>query len=175
MRKDDKNRSRYKRIELYLKPHELELFRSKASGYHSLADMIRDAVTQHNDLGSLRKMEAMNELYSFYQRFQQELGWLCGNFNQVVKRANELALSGELSQDYLDSVIIPQTQKVIPLLESIKAEHQRIAKKIIKIWYYWNSIICNLHNIIIWYLHNMIWWSIHNMIICNSHNMIIYK
>ena len=126
-------RSRYKRIELYLKPHELELFRSKASGYHSLADMIRDAVTQHNDLGSLRKMEAMNELYSFYQRFQQELGWLGGNFNQVVKRANELALSGELSQDYLDSVIIPQTQKVIPLLESIKAEHQRIAKKIIKI------------------------------------------
>jgi hypothetical protein len=78
-------------------------------------------------------MEAMNELYSFYQRFQQELGWLGGNFNQVVKRANELALSGELSQDYLDSVIIPQTQKVIPLLESIKAEHQRIAKKIIKI------------------------------------------
>lgn len=133
MRKDDKSRSRYKRIELYLKPHELELFRSKASGYHSLADMIRDAVTQHNDLGSLRKMEAMNELYSFYQRFQQELGWLGGNFNQVVKRANELALSGELSQDYLDSVIIPQTQKVIPLLESIKAEHQRIAKKIIKI------------------------------------------
>ena len=78
-------------------------------------------------------MEAMNELYSFYQKFQQELGWFGGNFNQVVKRANELALSGELSQDYLDSVIIPQTQKVIPLLESIKAEHQRIAKKIIKI------------------------------------------
>ena len=175
MRKDDKNRSRYKRIELYLKPHELELFRSKASGYHSLADMIRDAVTQHNDLGSLRKMEAMNELYSFYQRFQQELGWLGGNFNQVVKRANELALSGDLSQDYLDSVIIPQSQKVIPLLESIKAEHQRIAKKIIKIWYYWNSIICNSHNIIICYLHNMIRWSLHNMIRCNSHNMIIYK
>jgi hypothetical protein len=60
-------------------------------------------------------------------------------------------------------------------LESIKAEHQRIAKKIIKIWYYWNSIICNSHNIIICYLHNMIRWSLHNMIICNSHNMIIYK
>ena len=45
-------------------------------------------VGQHNDLGSLRKMEAMNELYSFYQRFQQDLGWLGGNFNQVVKRAN---------------------------------------------------------------------------------------
>ena len=133
MRKDDKNKSRYKRIELYLKPQELELFRSKASGYHSMADMIRDAVTQHNDLGSLRKMEAMNELYSFYQRFQQELGWLGGNFNQVVKRANELDLSGDLSQDYLDSVIIPQTQKIIPLLESIKAEHQRIARKIIKL------------------------------------------
>ena len=78
-------------------------------------------------------MEAMNELYSFYQKFQQELGWLGGNFNQVVKRANELALSGDLSQDYLDSVIIPQSQKVIPLLENIKAEHQRIANKIIKI------------------------------------------
>ena len=66
-------------------------------------------VGQHNDLGSLRKMEAMNELYSFYQRFQQELGWLGGNFNQVVKRANELDLSGDLSQDYL-------------LLESIKEQ-----------------------------------------------------
>ena len=79
-------------------------------------------VGQHNDLGSLLKMEAMNELYSFYQRFQQELGWLGGNFNQVVKRANELDLSGDLSQDYLDSVIIPQTQKIIPLLESIKEQ-----------------------------------------------------
>ena len=68
-------------------------------------------VGQHNDLGSLRKMEAMNELYSFYQRFQQELGWLGGNF-----------ISGDLSQDYLDSVIIPQTQKIIPLLESIKEQ-----------------------------------------------------
>ena len=133
MRKDDKNKSRYKRIELYLKPHELELFRSKASGYHSLADMIRDAVIQHNDLGSLRKMEAVNELYSFYQKFQQELGWLGGNFNQVVKRANELALSGNLSKEYLDSVIVPQSKKVIPLLESIKTEQQRIAKGIIKV------------------------------------------
>ena len=133
MRKDDKNKSRYKRIELYLKPQELELFRSKASGYHSMADMIRDAVAQHNDLGSIRKMEALNELYSFYQKFQQELGWLGGNFNQVVKRANELALSGNLSKEYLDSVIVPQSKKIIPLLEGIKAEHQRIAKKIIKL------------------------------------------
>ena len=133
MRKDDKNKSRYKRIELYLKPQELELFSSKASGYHSMADMIRDAVAQHNDMGSLRKMEALNELFSFYQRFLQELGWLGGNFNQVVKRANELALSGNLSKEYLDSVIVPQSKRVIPLLESIKAEHQRIARKIIKL------------------------------------------
>ena len=133
MRKDDKNKSRYKRIELYLKPQELELFRSKASGYHSMADMIRDAVAQHNDMGSLRKMEALNELFSFYQRFLQELGWLGGNFNQVVKRANELALSGNLSKEYLDSVIVPQSKRVIPLLESIKAEQQRIAKGIIKV------------------------------------------
>lgn len=99
-----------------------------------MADMIRDAVAQHNDLGSIHKMDALNELNSFYQKFQQELSWLGGNFNQVVKRANELAISGELTHDYFDSVIIPQVKKIQPLLESIKAEHQRLAKRIVKLW-----------------------------------------
>ena len=133
MRKDNKYRARYKRVELYLKPQELELFRRKASGYHSISEMIRDAVAQHNDLISIHKIDSLNELNSFYQKFQQNLGWLGGNFNQAVKRANELALTGNLSQEYYDTVIIPQVKMIIPLLEGIKAEHQRIAKKVIKL------------------------------------------
>lgn len=131
MRKDDKNKYRYKRIELYLKPEEQTLFAEKAKHYNSMGEMIRDAVKQFNDAGAKRKLVAMNELACFYTKFQDYLSWLGGNFNQAMKRANELAIAGELTPAYFQTTLYPALDKASALLAGIKREHKALAKRII--------------------------------------------
>ena len=131
MRADDKNKHRYKRVELYLKQQEIELFQSKAAHHDSMSAMIKDAVAQYNDIATLGKIEAMTAMMILYKKYQNELSWLGGNFNQITKRANELAISGELTQDYYDNTVFPELEKIQDLLQRIKDEQHKIAHKLI--------------------------------------------
>ena len=116
-----------------LKEEEYELFRQKASGYQSMSSMIRDAVQQFNDIGTIKRIEALNEMTELYKKYQQDLSWLGGNFNQAMKRANELAIGNSLSQEYYEDVIIPQAKQILMFLEKLKSEQTKIAKKLIKL------------------------------------------
>ncbi len=115
-----------------LTPEEYNLFRSKAEGYGNVSAMIRDAVRQFNDLGTIRRLEALNEMTALFRKYQQDLSWLGGNFNQSMKRANELAIGHELRQEYYDQVILPQVRHILTFLEDIKTEQQLIVQKLIK-------------------------------------------
>ena len=115
-----------------LTPEEYNLFRSKAEGYGNVSAMIRDAVRQFNDLGTIRRLEALNEMTVLFRKYQQDLSWLGGNFNQSMKRANELAIGHELRQEYYDQVILPQVRHILTFLEDIKTEQQLIVQKLIK-------------------------------------------
>ena len=68
---------------------------------------------------------------ALYKKYQQELSWIGGNLNQVVKRANELAIIGELTQSYFDDVLFPQVREIQELICEIKNEQYQIVKKII--------------------------------------------
>ncbi len=142
-----------------LTPEEHELFQRKASGYHNVSAMIRDAVRQFNDIGTVRRMEALNEMTELFRKYQQDLSWLGGNFNQSMKRANELAIGHELRQEYYDQVILPQVRQVLSFLEEVKSEQHLIAQKLIKrnpqIWYLHIIIIAYYYIIIRVYLHLM--------------------
>jgi hypothetical protein len=116
-----------------LTPDEHDLFKRKASGYQTMSGMIRDAVRQFNDIGTVKRIEALNEMTDLYKKYQQELSWLGGNFNQAMKRANELAIGDELSQDYYEKVIIPQARRILEFLEELKDGQTKIVKKLIKL------------------------------------------
>ena len=94
--------------------------------------MIRDAVRQFNDIGTVRKIEALNDMAALFKKFQKDLAWLGGNFNQAMKRANQLAIGGELSQEYYERVIMPQINYILQFLEKIKDEQHMIITKLIK-------------------------------------------
>lgn len=121
-----------KRLWIRLSPEEDALFKQKASHYNNVSAMIRDAVRQFNDIGTVRKIEALNEMAALYKKFQQDLAWLGGNFNQAMKRANELAIGGELSQEYYERVIMPQITHILQFLEKVKDEQHKIITKLIK-------------------------------------------
>ena len=132
MRKEDKAKYNYKRIEVYLTPKDAALFEKKAVHYKNWGPFIRDAVKQFNDIGTHRKLEALNEMVNLYKKHQDELSWIGGNFNQTVKRANELANNGELNQSYFNKVLSPQIREIQELICDIKEEQHQIAKTLIR-------------------------------------------
>ena len=113
-----------------LTPKEDALFKEKASNYQTISGMIRDAVRQFNDIGTIRKIEALTEMAALYRKYQQDLAWLGGNFNQAMKRANELAIGGELTQSYYENVLVPQLTHLLDFLEKVKDEQHQIFKKL---------------------------------------------
>lgn len=127
MRKEDKAKYNYKRIEVYLTPKDAALFEKKAVHYKNWGPFIRDAVKQFNDIGTHRKLEALNEMVNLYKKHQDELSWIGGNLNQAMKRANEMAQSKELSRFYFDEILFPQVREIQEFLRDIKEEQHQIA------------------------------------------------
>ncbi len=67
-------------------------------------------------------IEAMATLLFFYAKHQQQLSWLGGNFNQVMYRANELAIDDKLNESYFHKVIMSEAQVTLKAIRGIKAE-----------------------------------------------------
>ena len=132
MRKEDQAKYKYKRIEIYLNKKDAALFEKKAAHYKFWGPFIRDAVKQFNDKGTVRKLDALNEMVSLYKKHQDELSWIGGNLNQAVKRANELAKIGKLDQFYYSNLLYPRIKEIQELICEIKDEQQEIVKKLIR-------------------------------------------
>lgn len=92
--------------------------------------MIWDAIKQFDDTGTKRKIAALNEMMAFYKKYQQDLAWMGSNFNQVVKRANELAIDNELTVPFFEDALFPQIMGLQKLLTAIKQEQCQIAKRL---------------------------------------------
>ena len=132
MRREDKAKYNYKRIEIYLSPKDAALFEKKAKLYKNWGPFIRDAVKQFNDIATLRRIDALNEMTALYKKYQHELSWIGGNLNQTVKRANELSIIGKLDQFYYDNLLYPRIMEIQELICEIKDEQQEIVKKLIR-------------------------------------------
>ena len=118
------------RLEIRLTEDESQMFQNKAKNYGgNVSAMVRDAVRRFDDKRTRGKIETMEALLQFYKKYQQQLSWLGGNFNQCMHRANELAIEGELNESYFRSILIPETRNAIQAIRSIKAELDAIQDK----------------------------------------------
>ena len=124
---------RTKRLWIRLSPDEEALFRRKATRYKTVSQMVRDAVSQFDDTATHGKLDALRQMTALYRKYQQELSWLGGNFNQTMKRANELAISQELTPQFFEQVLYPQVTEILKLLNSIKREQHEIAKQLTRL------------------------------------------
>ena len=127
--KEDK---RVNRINLHLNNKELELFRIKAKNYSQMSAMIRDAVTQFDDIKTKGWITALNDLSILISNFSTELSKQGGNLNQISKRANELIFMGELDKTYYEEVISPQIQLLQEIVYDIKKQQSEIFKRLLK-------------------------------------------
>ena len=119
-----------KRLWIRISAQDAELIKQKATNYKTVSSMIWDAIKQFDDVGTKRKIATLNEMMTFYKKYQQDLAWMGGNFNQGVKRANELAIANELTLPYFEKVLYPQIMELQKLLTAIKQEQHQIAKRL---------------------------------------------
>jgi len=122
-----------KRLWIRLSPEEEALFRRKAARYKTISQMVRDAVSQFDDTATHGKLDALRQMTALYRKYQQDLSWLGGNFNQTMKRANELAIGQELTPQFFEQVLYPQVTEILKLLNSIKWEQHDIAKQLTRL------------------------------------------
>lgn len=127
-----KENKRVNRINLHLNNKELELFRNKAKNYSQMSAMIRDAVTQFDDIKTKGWITALNDLSILISNFSTELSKQGGNLNQITKRANELILMGELDKTYYEEVISPQIKLLQELVYDAKKQQSEIFKQLLK-------------------------------------------
>ena len=118
------------RLEIRLSEDESQMFQNKAQNYGgNMSAMVRDAVRRFDDKRTRGKIETMETLLQISKKYQQQLSWLGGNFNQCMHRANELAIAGELTENYFRGILIPETRKAVKAIMSIKAELDSIHDK----------------------------------------------
>ena len=116
---NDANRNNVCKVRL--NDEELRLFQKKAQSYGgNTSALIRDAVARFDDKRTRGRIEAMSTLLSFYTKYQQQLSWLVGNFNQVMHRANELAIECKLSENYWREVVMPEVKETVKTIREIK-------------------------------------------------------
>ena len=123
---------RTKYFQLRLTQEEYDSLKAKSVSYSSVSHYIRSAIKEYSDIGAKQKFQILNDLSSFYRKFQDELSWAGGNLNQSVKRANELAVAGLLSPAYIAEVLIPSINSTRKTLDTIKLELLNVTKKAIE-------------------------------------------
>lgn len=128
--KEDK---RTNRIFLVLNNKELDLFKKKAQNYKQLSAMIRDAVAQFDDIGTVKRIETLNKLADLLIEFNHEISKQGVNLNQITKRANELIYKGELDKEYYDEIILPHVYELKKLMIDMKKQQSDIFKRLLKI------------------------------------------
>ena len=122
-----------KRIYIRLTPDDEALFRRNAARYQTVSAMVRDAVKQFDDTATLGKIDALHAMMEYYKRYEQQLSWLGSNFNQSVHRANELAISEELTPQFFEQVLYPQTKEIIGLIQELKRQLSQVAIQLTKL------------------------------------------
>ena len=113
-------KQRTKVFQLRLTPEEAALLKEKSKDYDSVSHYIRSAVAEYSNVNAKQKLELIQELGTFYRKFQYELSHIGGNLNQSVKRANELSVTRLLSPSYIHDVLMPTILETQAALNEIK-------------------------------------------------------
>ncbi|WP_301425394.1 MULTISPECIES: hypothetical protein [Bacteroidales] len=126
-------KQRTERFEMRLTPEEAAGIREKSKRYHSISNFIRMAVNEFSDTDAKTRLELCNDTARLCRKFQDELSWMGSNLNQAVKRANELAVVGLLSESYFKDILAPMIEGVEKMIKAVKSEQADIARKAIRL------------------------------------------
>lgn len=121
-------RQRDKYFQLRLTAGELSAIKEKSATYKSVSHYIRSAVAEYSNVNAKERLDLIIRLGEFYDKWSAELGHLGGNLNQAMKRANELAIAGLLSEAYMERLSV-NIGEVRAILNDIKRKLYAVTRK----------------------------------------------
>lgn len=121
-------RQRNKYFQLRLTERELNAIKTDSAAYSSVSHYIRCAIAEYSNVNSKEKLDMIIRLSEFYNKWSAELGHMGGNLNQTVKRANELAVAGLLSEDDIGKLAL-RVKDIQVTLNHIRRELYAITRK----------------------------------------------
>ena len=104
-----KQKTKYIKVRMTLE--EVEQFKKRTKEYKTVSHYVRRALEEYSNMNIRQQIELMNDLGTFYRKYQNELSWTGSNLNQAMKRANELSVAGLLAPGYLREVLLPTIQE----------------------------------------------------------------
>lgn len=119
-------------IKFRVTEEQFALLERKAGKFTTRTAAILHAIDTMDDTTRREKLTALAEMTALFKQYQQQLSWMGGNFNQVVKRANELAIGQELTVPFFEHVLYPQIKSLQGLLEQIKDDLLGITQRLCK-------------------------------------------
>ncbi|MBD5236832.1 MAG: hypothetical protein HDS62_04740 [Bacteroidales bacterium] len=119
---------RTKYFQLRLTPEEYTALKSKAEKYNSVSEYIRTALQEFSDLDTQERIRMMTDLGQFYRDYNNRLSWTRSNLNQAVKRANELAIGGQLTGTYITTILMPLIEETNTLISELKRQLLTLTK-----------------------------------------------
>lgn len=128
-----KKQNRIKAYKLRLTEAEMELFKKKAERYTSLSAMVRVAVEQLDSRASKKKIDILDEFGALLHQQDVLLSHLSGNFNQAVKRANQLSINKQLSISFFEKKLFPQIEDIHKSIIDIKKTHKAIFRQLLNL------------------------------------------
>lgn len=124
---------RNRRTEVRLTEDEYARIKKQSAKFCSIGHYIRSAINEFSDINAREKLNLLNELADFYRSYREDISHISGNLNQSVKRANELAVAGLLSANYISQVLLPEIQTTKKTLEYIHQALIKVTEKAIKL------------------------------------------
>lgn len=121
-------RKRNKYFQLRLTDGELNAIKKKSVDYNSVSHYIRSAVEEYSNVNAKERLNLLIRLGEFYDKWSAELGHLGGNLNQYMKRANELAIAGLLTENYMER-LTGTVESTKATLNEIKRELYDVTRK----------------------------------------------
>ena len=114
---------RNKYIKVRMTPEEVRAFKEKSADYKTVSHYVRKALEEYSNVSVKQQLELMQELSSFYRRYQG---------NQTVKRTNELAVAGLLPPSYIREVLFPVIRDTQETVNGIKRQLDILTSRINK-------------------------------------------
>ena len=108
-----------RKLQIRLTEEELSYIKGHSVNYSSMSHYIRSAIKEYSDPSIGRQLQLIEALGRFYRDNRDDLSKVSTYLNNAVKRANELALAGHLTQTYFSETLLPQIINTRIFLESL--------------------------------------------------------
>lgn len=124
------NSKRSQTIIIRLTVEEHQQLKEKSKTFSSISHYIRSAVRSFDDESASARIDRINNLTLYYEKYHNMLFHVSGNLNQTIKRANELAIAGLLDEQYYQQHVLPSVNAVMSLVVDMRTTLTELTRQI---------------------------------------------